>query len=97
MNRIRIYSLRGEPQKDVVVKDATALANLDWSGTGAGFFSTNRTPHGSELPFIRLDGTSSVLWSQQGAPVAAIPSPDGTHLAIAGWTRQNNIWMLTDF
>jgi DNA-binding winged helix-turn-helix (wHTH) protein/Tol biopolymer transport system component len=97
MNRIRIYSLGGEPQKDVVVKDATALANLDWSGTGAGFFSTNRTPHGSELLFIRLDGTSSVLWSQQGAAVAAIPSPDGTHLAIAGWTRQSNIWMLADF
>lgn len=97
MNRIRIYSLRGEPQSDVVVKDATALANLDWSGTGAGFFSTNRTTRGSELLFIRLDGTSHVLWSQQGVPIAAIPSPDGTRLAIAGWTRQSNVWMLTDF
>ncbi len=97
MNRIRIYSLRGEPQKDVVVENATALANLDWGGTGAGFFATNRTPGGSELLFIRPDGTSRVLWSQQGTPVAAIPSPDGTHLAIAGWTRQSNVWMLTDF
>ena len=52
---------------------------------------------GSELLFIRPDGTSHVLWSQQGAPVTAIPSPDGTHLAIAGWTRQSNVWMLTDF
>ena len=97
MNRIRIYSLHGEPQKDVVVKDATALANLDWGGTGAGFFSTDRTSSGSHLLFIRLDGTSHVLWSHQGTPVAAIPSPDGTHLAIAGWTRQSNAWMLTDF
>jgi DNA-binding winged helix-turn-helix (wHTH) protein/WD40 repeat protein len=97
MNRIRIYSLRGEPQKDVVVENATALANLDWGGTGAGFFATNRTPGGSELLFIRPDGTSRVLWSQQGTPVAAIPSPDGTHLAIAGWTRQSNVWMLTGF
>ena len=46
---------------------------------------------------IRPDGTSRVLWSQQGDSVAAIPSPDGTHLAIAGWTRQSNVWMLTDF
>ena len=97
MNRIRIYSLRGELQRDVVVENATVLGNLDWSGTGAGFFSTNRTPGGSELLFIRLDGTSHVLWSHQGTPVTAIPSPDGTHLAIAGWTRQSNAWLLTDF
>ena len=98
MNRIRIHSLRGEPQKDVVVKNATALVNLDWAATGAGLFSSNRPPgNRSELLFIRLDGTSHVLWSQQGAPVAAIPSPDGTHLAIAGWTRQSNAWMLTGF
>jgi hypothetical protein len=31
------------------------------------------------------------------SPVAAITSPDGAHLAIAGWTRQSNVWMLTDF
>lgn len=96
-NRIRIYSLRGEPQRDVVVENATQLVNLDWSGTGAGFFSTNRTPTGNELLFIRLDGRSHVLWSQQGTPVTAIASPDDTNLAIAGWTRQSNVWMLTDF
>ena len=44
MNRIRIYSLRGQPERDVVVENATHLVNLDWGGTGAGFFSTNRTP-----------------------------------------------------
>ena len=97
MNRIRIYSLRGEPKEDVVVENVTALANLDWSSTGAGFFSTNVTPAGRELVFIRMDGTSHVLWTRPGTPVAAISSPDGTHLAIAGWTRQSNVWMLTDF
>jgi DNA-binding winged helix-turn-helix (wHTH) protein len=100
MNRIRIYSLTGEPQRDVVVENTTLLVNLDWGGSGAGFFSTDRTPTGSELLFIRLDGTSHVLWSERGTPVTpvtAIPSPDGTHLAIAGWTRQSNAWMLTDF
>jgi DNA-binding winged helix-turn-helix (wHTH) protein/Tol biopolymer transport system component len=96
-NRIRIYSMRGAPQNDIVVEGASDLANLDWGGTGAGFFSTDRTPSGSQLLFIRLDGTSHVLWSHEGAPVTAIPSPDGTHLAIAGWTRQSNVWMLTDF
>jgi DNA-binding winged helix-turn-helix (wHTH) protein/Tol biopolymer transport system component len=94
-NRIRIYSLRGEPKNDVVVENASALLSLDWGG--AGFFSSNQTPQGRELLFIRLDGTSRVLWSQPGVPAAAIPSPDGTHLAIAGWTRHSNAWMLTDF
>ena len=97
LNRIRIYSLRGEPQKDVVVENASARAVLDGAATGAGFFSTNLMPERSELLFIRMDGTSHVLWSQQGGPIAAIPSRDGTHLAIAGWTRQANLWMLTDF
>ncbi len=97
MNRIRIYSLRGELQNEVVVESASALRYLDWGGTGAGLFSSNQTPGRSELLLIRPDGTSHVLWSQQGAPVAAIPSPDGTHLAIAGWTTQINAWMLTDF
>jgi Tol biopolymer transport system component len=97
MNRIRIYSLRGELQKEVVVEYASALMHLDWGGTGAGFFSSNQTPGHSELLFIRPDGTSRVLWSQQGDAMTAIPSPDGTHLAISGWTRQSNIWMLTDF
>jgi DNA-binding winged helix-turn-helix (wHTH) protein/Tol biopolymer transport system component len=96
-NRIRIYSMRGEPQNDVVVEGANALTTLDWGGTGAGFFSSNLTPTRRELLFIRLDGTSHVLSSQQGIPLAAIPSPDGTHLAMSGWTRQSNVWMLTDF
>jgi hypothetical protein len=57
MNRIRIYSLHGELQKDVVVQNVTTLANLDWSGTGSGFFSTSVTPRRRELLFIRMDGT----------------------------------------
>jgi hypothetical protein len=78
-----------------VVENASALLSLDWGG--AGFFSSSQTPQGRELLFIRLDGTSRVLWSQPGVPVAAIPSPDGAHLAIAGWTRHSNAWMLSDF
>jgi DNA-binding winged helix-turn-helix (wHTH) protein/Tol biopolymer transport system component len=97
LNRIRIYSLKGELRTDVVVENVTMLANLDWSGTGGGFFSTSVTPRGRDLIFIRLDGTSRVLWSYPGTPVAATPSPDGTHLAIAGWTRQSNAWMVTNF
>ena len=96
-NRIRIYSLDGALQKDVVVQNVTTLQNLDWSGTGGGFFSTSVTPRGRELLFIRMDGTSHVLWSHQGLPVAATSSPDGTHLAIAVWTRQSNVWMATNF
>ena len=97
MNRIRIYSLRGEPQRDVVVASATRLMNLDWSAGGTGFFSTNLTPSARELLFIRLDGTSRVLSSPEGTPISAIPSPDGTRVAIAAWTRQSNVWMLTNF
>jgi hypothetical protein len=100
MNRIRTYSLRGELQSDVAVENATFLKNLDWGGTGVGFFSTDRTSHGSQLLFIRRDGTSHALWSGHGTPatpIAAIPSPNGTHLVIAGFTRHSNASMLTGF
>jgi hypothetical protein len=98
-NRIHIYSLQGELQKEIVVENAGVLGNLDWGGTGAGFFSSNHTAGRSELLFIRLDGTSRVLSSSQqgtsGVPAAAIPSPDGTRLAIEAYTRHTNVWLLT--
>ena len=98
-NRIQIYSLQGELQKEVVVENAGVLEGLDWGGTGAGFFSANHTAGRSELLFIRLDGTSRVLSSSQqgtsGVLAAAIPSPNGTHLAMAAYTRHANVWLLT--
>ena len=97
-NRIQIYSLQGALEKEVVVGNASSLGQLDWGSAGAGLFSSNHRAGRNELLFIRLDGTSRVLWSQEGTSevrVWAIPSPDGTHLAIAGYTLHSNVWLLT--
>jgi hypothetical protein len=82
-----------------VVDNARELHGLDWARSGAGFISSNLlSPTHSELLFIQVDGTSHVSWTQQGGSVlGAVPSPDGTHLAIAGWTQQSIAWMLTNF
>jgi Tol biopolymer transport system component len=98
-NRIRLVSLSGEPQREVVVKQATRLVSIDASSSGLGFFSTNITAKGTELLFIRPDGTSRTVWSApNGAEVGwGIPSPDGKHLAINVNVPQSNAWMMTDF
>ena len=97
-NRIRIYSLRGELQKDVVVENATALANLDWARHRSRLL-LHRTERQAAVSCCSFDWTAHPMCCGRNKELrsAAIPSPDGTHLAIAGWTRQSNVWMLTDF
>jgi hypothetical protein len=48
---------------------------------------------------VDLLGNSHVLWKQEGGLFTfATPSPDGRHLAMLGWTLQNNnIWMMENF
>jgi hypothetical protein len=38
------------------------------------------------------------LWEQEGGlGISALPSPDGRHLAIRGWSVNSNIWMIENF
>ena len=98
-NRIRFVSFNGEPQRELVVKQATRLVSLDVLSSGLGFFSTDITAKGTELLFIRPDGTSRTVWSPaNGLELSwGIPSPDGKHVAINVNVPQSNAWMMTDF
>ena len=90
--------LRGEPQKDVVVENARRsrksrlgrhrsrlLLHQPTRQAAVNCCSFGWTAH----PVCC--GRSRELRSSGGSD----PSPDGTHLAIAGWTRHSNVWMLT--
>jgi len=97
-NRIRVFSLKGLPPKDIIVHRATRLESLDGLLSEIGFLSTDVRPKHRDLLLIRPDGTSQVLWSpKELMPTFAIPSPDGKHVAISAESRQSNAWMLTDF
>jgi DNA-binding winged helix-turn-helix (wHTH) protein len=100
-NRVRVISFAGKPDKDIVVKDAAALASLGWLPSNSGFLSTDRgnwTDCG-KLLLVFPDGTSKVLWAPTGLASVdwAVPSPDEKHLAINVSTRHSNAWMVSGF
>jgi len=59
------------------------------------------------LLYVDLKGNAHVLQEHKGSLSPAVmggfsvpwgvPSPDGRHLAILGWTRNSNVWMMEGF
>jgi Tol biopolymer transport system component len=93
-NRIRVVSLRGAPSVDIVVEKAVSLSNLDWSADGTALFALNVAGGERELLHIKMDGSSRVVDRNSRW---AVPSPDGRRLALAGVTRQSNVWLVRGF
>jgi hypothetical protein len=52
------------------------------------------------LLHVDPEGHAEVLW-QQRIPghwgTVGVPSPDGRHLALLGYTIDGNVWMLENF
>jgi serine/threonine protein kinase len=93
-NRIRLVSFHGEPARDIVVKNAVRLGALDSFPTG-GFLSPDIASTRPTLLFITVEGDANVLWRPEQVNFgAAVPSPDGKHLAIRVFTRQSNVWLI---
>ena len=101
--QIHILSLRGQPEIEVKVNGWRSLENLNWSADGKGFFVASRTSDSSVMLYVDLRGNASILWMQKGtlgnesAGTVGIPSPDGRHLAMMGFTLSGNMWMMEDF
>ena len=50
---------------------------------------------GHALLHVDLEGNTQVLWPQaQNLEIYGVPSPDGRHLAILGWTLNSNLWII---
>jgi hypothetical protein len=53
---------------------------------------------GTTLLRVDLQGQVLVLWKPEGGRATyAVPSPDGRHVALLGWTLDSNIWMMENF
>ena len=98
-NRIRLLSLRGGEPRDVVVNGWFGFdEGPDWSSDGKGFYIGSSSPGGATLLYIDLEGHANALWEQKGSLATwGVPSRDGHHLAMQGWTVDSDVWMLENF
>ena len=95
---IYILSLRGDAMRQIQVKGWRNLLSLNWATDGKGLFVADGVQGGAVLLHVDLQGNARVLWKNHGGNwTPALPSPDGRHLAIQGWTVDGNMWMMENF
>ncbi|MBV8115286.1 MAG: protein kinase [Silvibacterium sp.] len=96
--RLRLLSLDGAPEQDVIVKGWAAFNSVDWAGDGKSFFVSSQSPSGTTLLHVDPEGHAIPLWYQPGGRrTYAIAAPNGRELAIAGMTSSSNVWMIENF
>ena len=96
--RIRLLSLKGEPERDVVVKGWAGFNSVDWAADSKSLFVSSQSPTSSTLLHVDLNGQATPLWDQRGAwRTWAIAAPNGRELAILGMTSGSNVWMVENF
>lgn len=97
--KIYIYSLRGDPPKEISVKGRSNILSVNWTADGKGFYASSSTRIGIALLHIDLQGNVHTLWENIGATyeTLAFPSPDRRHLILQGWSARANLWMLENF
>ncbi len=96
---IYIFSLRGQPIRQIKVKGWNNLLGFTWAEDGKGLFVIAGIRGAHVLLYVDLQGNAHVLWQSAGASgeTGARPSPDGSHLAIQSWTANGNMWMIENF
>jgi Tol biopolymer transport system component len=96
--RIRLLSLRGDPDRDIVIKGWAGFNAVNWAPDGKSLFVSSQSPTSSTLLHVDLEGHATPLWDQRGAwRVRGVPAPNGREIAIAGITSDSNVWMIENF
>jgi len=96
--RIRLLSLEGAPEHNILVDGWAGFNSIDWAADGKSLFVSSQSPTSSTLLHVDLDGKATALWDQRGAwRTWAIAAPNGRELAIAGGTSSSNVWMIENF
>jgi DNA-binding winged helix-turn-helix (wHTH) protein/Tol biopolymer transport system component len=97
-NRIRLLPLAGAETRDLIVKGWYGFRSVDWAPDGKGFYVGSSSVRGATLLYIDLKGDVTPVWEQKGSfRTWAVPSRDGHHLAILGYTVDSSVWMLENF
>ena len=96
-SEIHVLSLRTHADEKFFVKGWNGLAALDWTPDGKGLF-TSSLAKGSVLLHTDLNGNANVLWEPKGDGMTwAVPSPDGRHVAMPGFSMSSNVWSMRNF
>jgi Tol biopolymer transport system component len=96
--RIQILSSAGGEAREVNVKGRNNLNNSFWAADGKHLLVG--MPLTRSLLTVDLEGRAEVLWQQRlpgRETMWAVPSPDGRHLALLGYSADNNVWLLENF
>jgi Tol biopolymer transport system component len=97
--RIQILPLSGGKTREVNIQREIQMTSLAWANDGRGFYVATFPPS-SALFFVDVDGSAEILWKKEtlvGFTWRSLPSPDGRHLAMTGWSADSNVWMLENF
>jgi Tol biopolymer transport system component/DNA-binding winged helix-turn-helix (wHTH) protein len=96
--QIQILWLNGQVPQEITIKGWRALTTLAWAADGNGLFVSSFIGRGSVLLSVDLQGNARLLWEDKGGlGTYAVPSPDGRHVAMQGFTEDANIWMMENF
>jgi hypothetical protein len=96
--KIRVLSLKGEPERVITVKGWTGINSVDWMADGKSLLVSSQSPTSSTLLHVDMEGRATPLWEQRGAwRTWAVASPNGRELAIMGMTSRSNVWIIENF
>jgi Tol biopolymer transport system component len=95
---IEMYDLRSHKTRIIPTPELNPLRYITWAADGKGLFvSTQRQDSGQVLQ-LDLRGKANVIWKCSGPWMcAAIPSPDGRHVAIYESKQNANMFMMENF
>jgi Tol biopolymer transport system component len=99
-DRIHIIPVAGGEAHEVNVKGGNHIYGPIWAADGKGLVVGAHPTTGTMLLYVDLEGRAVVLWQQElgfGWSTQAVPSPDGRHLALQGYSVDSNVWLLENF
>jgi len=94
---VEIHSLAGQLMYVIPSRIPHKKIGLSWAANRQGFFVTRRTPEGTGLFHLDLQGNENRLWKCFFSACFAQPSPDGRHLGILDNKESANMWMMENF
>lgn len=98
-NRIRLFSLAGQPTRELLVKNWNTFTSLDWAADSKGLFVVSN-PSGLKTTLLHVDlagNAHQLLQVKSVLPTWGIPSRNGKYVAIPVPTVEGNAWMLENF
>ena len=95
---IRFFQVRGGGTRTIAIHGYVNLRSMDWAPDSKSMFIASSGPSGLVLLRVNVDGSARPVWQQSRSnDIWGIPSPDGRHLALSGFSSDANVWMIDNF